>query len=99
MSVTLETLEMTGAELDRARDAVRTMAYFKWLDAGCPDGGQSEFWLKAQREWIERCYVPHRSCDGARPTPEPNLVLGSGVKGLERCHPSQRPQSLGPIKA
>jgi hypothetical protein len=67
MSVMLETLEMTPQELVSCKDIVHRMAYFRWLDAGCPDRGQLEFWLDAQREWIARNYVPHRSLDGTRP--------------------------------
>jgi hypothetical protein len=67
MTATLETLEMTPEQLKSSHDAVQKMAYFNWLDAGCPDGGQLEFWLKAEREWIERDYVPNRPLDGQRP--------------------------------
>ena len=66
MTVTLETLEMTPEEQESSKDAVQNMAYFKWLDAGCPDCGQLEFWLAAEREWIEHHYVPRRALDGAR---------------------------------
>ena len=66
MTVTLETLELISEELNSSKDAVQKMAYFKWLDAGCPDCGQLELWLTAEREWIERHYVPRRALDGAR---------------------------------
>ncbi|MEX0678734.1 MAG: DUF2934 domain-containing protein [Pirellulales bacterium] len=66
MTVRLETLEMTPEELNSSKDAVQKMAYFNWIDAGCPDCGQLEFWLKAEREWIEQNYVPHRPLDGTR---------------------------------
>jgi hypothetical protein len=36
------------------------MAYFQWLNTGCPSGQCLEHWLAAEREWIERCYVPNR---------------------------------------
>jgi hypothetical protein len=67
MTVTLETLELTLQELECIRDAVRKMAYFNWLNADRPDCGEVEFWLQAEREWIEHNYVPHRTLDGTRP--------------------------------
>lgn len=67
MSATLETLEMTAQELESCTDAVRKMAYVIWLEAGQPEGKQLEFWLQAERQWIERSYVPHRTLDGTRP--------------------------------
>ena len=69
MSATLETLELTPEELESCREAVRKMAYCKWLDAGRPDSGELDFWVEAEREWIERNYVPHRTLDGTRPEP------------------------------
>ena len=39
MSVTLETLELTPEEFENCKDVVRRMAYFNWLDAGCPELG------------------------------------------------------------
>lgn len=65
MTVTLESLELTAEEMDASKEAVQKMAYFKWLDAGCPDGGQLEFWLYAEREWIGHNYVPHRARESA----------------------------------
>jgi hypothetical protein len=38
MTVTLVTLELTPDELESSRDTVRKMAYFNWLNAGCPRG-------------------------------------------------------------
>jgi Protein of unknown function (DUF2934) len=86
MTVTLETLELTPEELSSSKDAVRKMAYFNWLEAGCPDGEQLEFWLKAERQWIEHSYVPHRLLDGARA----QLVAPSkaSAAGNNRAEPS-----------
>ena len=67
MTVSLETLELSAEQLQAARDAVQQSAYYHWQDAGCPNDGQHDFWAQAEREWIERCYVPCRSFDGARP--------------------------------
>ena len=67
MTVTLETLEMTPEELECGRDAVQKMAYFNWLDSGCPDSGPLEFWLQAERQWIESNYVPRRTLEATRP--------------------------------
>ncbi|HEX3725534.1 MAG TPA: DUF2934 domain-containing protein [Pirellulales bacterium] len=66
MSVTLETLELTQQELDECRQAIRKMAYLNWLDAGMPASGGDEFWLRAERNWIEHHYVPHRGCGSPR---------------------------------
>ncbi|HJX11206.1 MAG TPA: DUF2934 domain-containing protein [Candidatus Binatia bacterium] len=68
MSPTLETLELSPEELELSKEAVRKIAYFKWLDAGQPEG-ELEFWLQAEQEWIEHNYVPHRTLDGTRPDP------------------------------
>ena len=31
-------------------DAVRTRAYYKWVEAGCPPGDGVNFWLEAEEE-------------------------------------------------
>jgi hypothetical protein len=70
MTVTLDTLELTPAELESCKDVVRRMAYFNWLNSGRPDNRQLDCWLLAEREWIEQYYVPDRPCDGTRPGQE-----------------------------
>jgi hypothetical protein len=70
MRATLETLEMTPEELKSSTDAVHKLAYFKWLNTGSPDCRELEFWLDAEREWIQHNYVPHRMLDGVRPRPD-----------------------------
>jgi hypothetical protein len=60
MRVTLDTLELTRDELDRAKDRVRQLAYLKWEIAGRPFDGSLHFWLEAERRWIEHEYTPHR---------------------------------------
>lgn len=61
MSTTsLESLLLTEDELDEAKAQVEEAAYFKWLDAGCPQGVADEIWQEAELEWIEYCYVPDR---------------------------------------
>ena len=67
MTVTLDSLELTPAELEACHDAIRKQAYCHWLDAGSPPGDGAEFWLQAERQWIEHCYVPNRQFDGSRP--------------------------------
>lgn len=62
MPFCLESLELEAQHLDAARQAVRKMAYQKWELAGRPAGDGTPFWLEAEREWIEYCYVPDR-CD------------------------------------
>lgn len=59
--IALESLELTDDELQRAREAIRQMAYDNWLMAGMPSGDGIKFWAQAEREWIEHCYVPHRA--------------------------------------
>jgi hypothetical protein len=66
MTVTLETLELTPEERSSRKDALQRRAYFNWVEAGCPDCRQLEFWLQAECEWIENDYVPHRTWDGTR---------------------------------
>jgi Protein of unknown function (DUF2934) len=94
MTVTLETLELTPEELNSSKDAVLKMAYFNWLDAGCPDGEQLEFWLKAERRWIEHNYVPHRLFDGMRAQrAAPSKASAAGNKRGERSPAKSRRQA------
>jgi hypothetical protein len=67
MTTRLDTLELDAARLAAAQDIVRRMAYFRWLDAGCPEDRALDCWLSAEHEWIERDYVPSRPFDGTRP--------------------------------
>lgn len=34
-------------------DQIRTLAYLKWQEAGCPEGRSEEFWLAAEQEVID----------------------------------------------
>lgn len=61
MKPTLETLDLSPEEREVARATVRAIAYVKWLNSGRPDGDHPEFWVEAEREWIEHSYVPDRS--------------------------------------
>jgi hypothetical protein len=61
MCVTLDTLELTRDELERAKDRVRQLAYLKWEASGRPFDGSTTFWLEAERQWIEHEYTPHRA--------------------------------------
>jgi hypothetical protein len=36
------------------------LAYLKWEAAGRPFDGSTQFWLEAERHWIEYEYTPHR---------------------------------------
>ena len=56
----LEALFLTDEELKLAREQVQLAAYFKWRDAGCPDGSELDFWREAELEWMEYFYVPDR---------------------------------------
>lgn len=60
MCANLENLELTPSQLELVRAVVQRQAYFKWLDAGCPQGREFDFWREAEREWIEHSYVPQR---------------------------------------
>lgn len=35
------------------REEIERRAYFKWREAGCPDGQGDRFWLEAEREVLE----------------------------------------------
>lgn len=61
MAVSLESLDLDPEKLDWAREEVRKLAYQKWLVANRPPESDADFWLLAEREWIERIYVPDRS--------------------------------------
>ncbi len=98
MTVTLETLEMTAEELACCRDAVQKSAYLRWLDAGCPESGGLEFWLQAEREWIEKCYVPHRLLDGTRPGSTLTALMDAAE--VERSDKSRaKPRRRAPASA
>lgn len=58
---TLDSLLLTEDELLQAREQVREMAYFNWLNAGRPDDDSLANWTEAELEWIEYFYVPHRN--------------------------------------
>ncbi len=75
MSVTLESLAMNPETLQSARDVVERMAYFHWLDAGCPGDQALDCWLAAERDWIERFYVPSRKCELASPHSGPGASV------------------------
>ena len=60
MSTNIEKLELTPAECEFCRTAIRERAYRKWRDAGCPKDRSRQFWLEAEDEWVGRNYVPHR---------------------------------------
>ncbi len=83
MTVRLETLDLTPAELEASREAIQRMAYFNWLAAGRPEGGQVDFWVQAEREWIERCYVPSRPLDGTRPQAERQPAAADDLQPAE----------------
>ncbi len=61
MSVTLESLQLGEERLAVAREEVRKLAYEKWREAGQPPEGDINFWVIAERDWIERVYVPDRT--------------------------------------
>lgn len=58
MSTTIHDLEMTSEEFAFSENAIKRSAYFKWNAAGRPNHRELEFWLEAEREWIEGYYPP-----------------------------------------
>ncbi len=58
MSTTIHDLEMTSEEFAFSENAIKKSAYFKWNAAGSPNDRALEFWLEAEREWIEGYYPP-----------------------------------------
>lgn len=75
MSITLNQLDLTPDDAEADRSVVEKMAYFNWLDAGCPEGRCLDFWLAAEREWIEYCFVPRQ---GFLTTEEDTSAAGDG---------------------
>jgi hypothetical protein len=69
MAVSLESLDLTPEQLELAREMVRKWAYIKWEEAGRPISDGEPFWGEAEREWIERCYVPPRLPEAVVVTP------------------------------
>lgn len=51
-------LELTAAELEK-RHSIRERAHEIWIERGCPEGCDVEFWLAAERE-LEHQHVPRR---------------------------------------
>jgi hypothetical protein len=64
MTATLASLEIPSEKLPICQDEIRKLAYFKWLEAGCPQGQDADFWKSAEHEWIEFQYVPDRLNSG-----------------------------------
>ena len=56
----LETLWLDERDMEAARKEIEALAFCKWQEAGCPDNSALDFWLEAEIEWIEYCYVPDR---------------------------------------
>ena len=98
MTVTLETLEMNPDERNSGREAVQKMAYFNWLNAGYPAGGELDFWLHAEHEWIEHNYVPNRTLDGKRPQPVDPATTGAAKNDRPERTPS-KPRRCRHVKA
>jgi hypothetical protein len=75
MTVSIESLEMDEDTRELCRQIIRKMAYAKWLEAGSPQGDGNPFWMEAEREWIERHYVPPRlpSVEAERNVEEPQV--------------------------
>src|ERR1043165_4231254 len=90
MHPNLESLDLTGEELEVAKATIRRMAYFNWLDTGKPDSKDLDFWLKAEQHWIGRNYVPHRLLNVAQPSAEcPPQQDSIGAVNLVPCKTSR----------
>jgi hypothetical protein len=63
MKPTLDTLEMPAEDREVAQNAIRSLAFSLWCNAGCPLGDDLDFWLAAEQQWIEFDYVPFRPWD------------------------------------
>lgn len=74
----LDQLVLTEQELRAARQCVQRMAYFRWLDAGCPKGSELDHWVAAEQEWIEYEYVPDRYIALTSPDWLDSMVRGCG---------------------
>ena len=57
---------MPGTELNRDQE-IRQLAYRLWQEAGCPDGNETQHWLKAETIWLEE----HRSQSGGKQSRSP----------------------------
>jgi hypothetical protein len=42
---------MNFFEIPYRENRIRELAYYKWLDAGCPDDQDMDFWLQAEMEY------------------------------------------------
>jgi hypothetical protein len=60
MHPSLDALLLTKDQRELARQAIKENAYYKWQAAGCPEDDALRFWLEAEYEWVEYCYVPIR---------------------------------------
>lgn len=60
MVTDLSCLEMSEARREEARQEIQKMAYFKWVDAGCPECDPLKYWREAELQWIGSEYVPDR---------------------------------------
>ncbi len=67
MAISLDTLELTLQERAACEELIRARAYQLWREAGQPDRSGEDYWLRAERQWIEQEYVPRRPFDGRRP--------------------------------
>lgn len=68
MSVSLDSVELDPQARESAKEVVRLLAYHKWEAAGRPYDDGLPCWLAAEREWLERYYVPARpyeECSGS----------------------------------
>lgn len=84
MTVSFDSLDLDQDTRDLCLQVIRKMAYGKWLEAGSPPGDGLPFWAEAEREWIERHYVPPRLptplIAQADEEPAPDRVITARIK-------------------
>jgi len=48
---------MPGTEPNRD-EAIRQLAYRFWQEAGCPEGNDVQYWLRAESIWLDEHHTP-----------------------------------------
>jgi hypothetical protein len=69
MATNIDNLELTPSERQECKAMIRKLAYSKWLAAGRPEGQSLAFWLRAEEDWVDWNYVPHRFIEDDQPSP------------------------------
>jgi hypothetical protein len=70
---------------DNMEDEIRRRAYELWEQYGRPDGGEEEFWLKAERE-IKQAKGLHRTIPEPSKTASDRQEKASPRRNVQRPH-------------